>query len=310
MLKRATDFLFQLFNSSFRRFPELGCPIQQCVLPLVAKVDDEVYPIGTGFVLNASGLIATAAHVLEEAEGYAVRRRREDGEGYYDHYELYAVYLNNSPVGGLTSVWGGLLPINNVWAPEGLDIGFAWVTLPRHVASGEVPSLRPVRLRPAIPPTKSNVTALGYHGMIGSFQRTDPPTVKLELKTAISSGSVLEVHPEYRDRGLLSFPCFRTNARFDGAMSGGPIFDSSGNVCGVVCSGTKHEGKGHTSYGSLIWPIFGCEIDIAPKEGAPVQKTLLWDLALNGSISVDDSLDTVRVEQKSDGTRDISIKLG
>jgi hypothetical protein len=57
---------------------------------------------------------------------------------------------------------------------------------------------------------------------------------KVELTTNpyTPTGKVQEVHDERRDSGRLSFPCFRTNARYDPAMSGGPVFAEDGHLCG------------------------------------------------------------------------------
>jgi hypothetical protein len=42
-----------------------------------------------------------------------------------------------------------------------------------------------------------------------------------------SSGEVIEIDDKFRDTGLLKFPCFRVNARFDPGLSGGPMFNGS-----------------------------------------------------------------------------------
>jgi hypothetical protein len=129
----------------------------------------------------------------------------------------------------------------------------------------------------------------------------EPTIINYAQQTAISSGSILEVHPLYRDRGLLSFPCFRTDAVFNHGMSGGPIFDEAGNVIGVVCSG---ETDSSYSYGSLIWPIFGAQIDFL-KEPGEAGKTI-YDLAVSGKIQTDESLKSINVTTNPDGSRTIN----
>lgn len=303
-------------STSFNPFDEFGGPSQQCVLPLVAKVDDSLFPVGTGFVINSDGLFVTAAHVLTEAHAKAVRRQNQEDTQYYDHLEFYAIYVSQEPIPGTNHTVGGLLPIDYAWIPNELDIGFGWLRLPRRVPENTLLHTYSVRIRPAIPKIGDKITALGYYKMTGAFKMGEPAIIEYALETAISQGTIQEVYPTYRDKGMLSFPCFQTDARFDHGMSGGPIFDEHGNVCGVVCSGLNsfketsvEDTNEFISYGSLIWPIFGCHIDIAKQPGSPPEKTLLYDLAHEGHIITDDTLNYVQVVTNKDGSRSISIQV-
>jgi len=294
-------------SASFEPIDDFGEPAQQCVLPLVAKIHDLIQPVGTGFVLNPNGLFATAAHVLEAAAKLAVRRQRDDGS-WYNHYELYAIYISNEPIPDTEYTVGGLLPVERIWAPTGLDIGFGWLDLPRRVSDNSPPLLRPVCIRPALPAVGTKIVALGYYNMRGTIRDGDPAVIEYAQHTARSKGVIQEVYPEFRDRGMLSFPCFLTDARFDSGMSGSPIFDESGGVIGVVCSSTKHsESPFHMSYGSLVWPIFGCRIDVAPETHSSPVPTLLYDLALQGRIVVDNTINRVKIERYETGECKVSV---
>lgn len=296
-------------NSLLQPFNSFGAPLQQCVLPLVAKIDNELFPVGTGFVINADGLFVTAAHVLTEAHSKAVRRQNLNGQ-YYNHYEFYAIYVSDEPLPEKDATVGGLLPIDRIWAPNDLDIGFGWLRLPRRVSDNTLLPLYPVRIRPAIPKIGSQITAIGYYQMAGSLENSDTSVIKYAMETAISTGTIEAIYPEYRDKGMLSFPCFHSNAKFNHGMSGGPIFDEQGNVLGVVCSGlnSSEEACEFISYGSLIYPILGCQIDIAKQPEAQSETTLLYDLALEGHIITDDSLQHIQVISNSNGSRTISIQ--
>jgi hypothetical protein len=63
-------------------------------------------------------------------------------------------------------------------------------------------------------------------------------------------------------------------------MSGGPVFDETGAVCGLVCSNmppyAAHED--HVSLVTLLWPLVGLTID-APWEARPFGTSYsLYDL--------------------------------
>jgi hypothetical protein len=288
--------------NKLKPFDDFGGPLQQCAMPLIAKIDDEFIPLGTGFAINPNGLIITAAHVLEAA--YALASRRLSSEGaYYDHYEFYALYASDDPIPNSTSTVGGLLPIDRVWAPRELDIGFAWLRLPRNASTNELLRLYTVTLRPAPPQPGEPVHAVGYYGMVVE-PRSEGYDLCYAHETAHSTGRVLEVHPEYRDRGLLNFPCLRTDAVFAHGMSGGPIFDSTGCVVGVVCSSDSTQ---ENSYGSLIWPVFGCQIDIQDGSTGTVRKKLLYDIAAEGGIKTDDSFRWVTVTVDEVGKRTVRL---
>lgn len=61
--------------------------------------------------------------------------------------------------------------------------------------------------------------------------------MKYQLKPSTSIGIVTDVFPEKRDSSLLSFPSYDVEAHFIGGMSGGPIFNEAGELCGLICSG-------------------------------------------------------------------------
>jgi hypothetical protein len=226
-------------------------------------------------------------------------------DGFYDHYEFYALYMKKELVPGTISYLGGLLPVDRVWAPIDVDIGFGFLRLPRNSETGRLLPVHPVQLRPEIPKPGSKVAALGYHQMKGTFKTTDLDTFEMtyEQNTVEVVGTVTDVHPEFREMGLLNFPCFVVDADYDHGLSGGPIFDETGSVCGVVCSGNTW---GQGSYGSLVWPIFGCEIEVSRAPNRPVETVLLYDLVSDGSIKVDGSFSHVRIVRNPNGTRTVS----
>lgn len=109
----------------------------------------------------------------------------------------------------------------------------------------------------------------------------------LDHRYSATKGKVEEVHIGGRDRVVMPFPCFRTSARFDGGMSGGPLADHSGNVFGVVCSSFDTDGTGAPiSYASPIGPALAIHLEMRDPDGTD-RRGFLWDLVVGNAIDVE-----------------------
>lgn len=296
-------------KTSFKPLDDFGGPAQQCIFPLIMEVDGAFLPIGTGFVINPNGLFISASHVLLEAKKKATRKINEYGK-FYDHFELHAIYVSNELHPNSDNFIGGPISVSHIWIPDHLDIGFGWLNLPKRISDGSPVLLSSVRIHPGLPAIGSRIAAIGYYEMEGYLSTENEPLVNYATRTALASGTIQEIHPEYRDRGMLKFPCFRTNARFEPGMSGGPIFTEDGSVCGVVCAGEKliEQPSDYNTYGSLIWPIFGCEIESANNSSTKLEPILIYDLAREGHISTDETLEQIKVVKNPDGTTTTSVR--
>ncbi len=124
------------------------------------------------------------------------------------------------------------------------------------------------------------------------------------MDATTTTGTVLEVHHERRDSARLPFPCFRTDARFDGGMSGAPVFDENGHVCGVICSNlppAAPDGE-HVSYVSTLWPLLAIPID-APWDRYPAgTRYPLYEYAAAGILDTV-GLEHVALEKRPEGDR-------
>ena len=290
-------------NPDFLPVGDFPHQLQKQVMPIIAKVYDEVFPVGTGFVITTSGLMMTAGHVLEAAYDKAVPRRTDDG-GKAPYVDLYAIYVANDthPEDSV----GGMWPIDSFWHHPSLDVGVCLLRGATRRETGKPVRWPPLTLSPGIPAIGSKVWAYGYFQMTGSGGQDDDglETMNFRQSSAYTQGEIVEVHPDYRDEGLLSFPCFRTNARFDPGMSGGPIVNEAGHVCGVVCSSLppSEDGEEHLSYGSMIWPALMIGIKNASLGGNPPADVTLLDMARGGYIATDDTLNQIHLaDQGADG---------
>ena len=140
------------------------------------------------------------------------------------------------------------------------------------------------RLRALPPEVGEPITGVGFPKNEVVYDSGDE--YRIRIKPSLTNGVVQEVHDLKRDGALISFPSFRTDARFDGGMSGGPVFDSNGHVCGVICSNLPPDvgGVDHVSYASTLWPSLG--LTRHSQDGGETED--LYHLAKQGVIQVID----------------------
>jgi len=218
-------------------------------------IDDQLVPMGTAFVI-APWLATTARHVLEELFKSSTGRDVKEHDNALHRFLFFVNPGKGQPP--LTFF------VSRAWFTTATDIGVMLLEPACEIPATHVWDTVCLAALPPVPGTK--VSAFGY------------PTPKVDVDDAghvlyfdakTTSGTVSKVHAERRDQRL-SFPCFQTNARIDGAMSGGPMFNEFGQVCGVMCSTLPpfEEGEEHVSYGASIWPMLGIPID-APWDRHP-----------------------------------------
>lgn len=244
---------------------------------VVAGTDErDLIPMGTSFFV-APFLAVTARHVIDEIFQSFAGVKPWDARGLVG----FGVQLGaNHPTEGFLKwdvVGYGISPSIDIAAllvepAEPLSPDYSWFC---------------ARLNAVPPDVGTEIHAFGYPK---SQNRIDDNGVaRFLIDPCTASGDVQAVHPEYRDRSMLPFPCFQTDARFDPGMSGGPVFDAFGRVCGIVSSNIPphEESEPHISYVSLIWPALGLQVrrsgPVAPGE-APAMA--LKDLAEDGSLQM------------------------
>lgn len=131
-----------------------------------------------------------------------------------------------------------------------------------------VPPTTPIEYAPldADPPAiGERVRAFGYIDSLAHDGLTPDGILVLRQDPRIAAGNVEEIHEPRRDAVTLPFPCFAVNANFMGGMSGGPVSNLQGRVCGVVSRGLEAmNGMPPISYAACLWPILG---DLVQWEG-------------------------------------------
>jgi hypothetical protein len=268
--------------------------VHEIATPLIAVRDGKEEFASGSAVIVGRGYAITAYHVIEDFV------RRFEGEA--------------PPLDGFTPVSFEILAfitldkgkrtvplkVLRTWAAEPLDLAVLAIGVPEDFPDDhrwKVPRI-------SLLPPKVGTPIVGFGFADASITRTPgDPHPTLHSKPSITMGEVVEVHHELRDRGRLRFPCFRVDARFDGGMSGGPVFNNcTGHLCGVICSSMPAAcpDEHHISYASTIWPIVGTLVDDPRLPSGRSERRPLYEIFVSRLIPAVD-LKRVRLVRAEDG---------
>lgn len=260
-------------------------PISQVALRILVEGDGiHPTPIGTG-VWICGHLVLTARHNIEHII-------QEFGAQYSNPKNAsvsnYSVRLYQIWPGPQYAVWEA----REVWCSAESDLALIHLA-PWGYSGAKPPDPSFGLMMNGLPPlTGSKVAGFGFHSSTTEIVPYSDGNYHLDLNDVPQSttGQVIEVFNYRRDQGLYNFPCFQVNARFDPGMSGGPVFDQSGKLVGIICGSlTSMDDEEDISYVATIWPALRIMIQ-AKKAGQPKPKHRYpaIDLALSGFFRVAD----------------------
>jgi hypothetical protein len=232
---------------------------------LVEFAGGETHVIGTAVVI-ASYLAVTAGHVLDDiTERFGLGESGDNEQVVSD----YAIRLYQLKPDREYIVWN----VFTAWRCPDSDLALLHLGLHSCTDPTKLIAWRSPPLHFTSPPIGTAIAAFGYHS---SITRTTPNAsggyhLDLDDKPTTSTGPVEEILPGGQPSGNFTFPCFRVAARFDGGMSGGPVFDDRGMLRGII-SGTMFAGD-HIdtpiSYVCMLWPLLRLMIDVNRGNGHP-----------------------------------------
>lgn len=252
---------------SFKSQPPTS-PIAQITSRVVAfGPNNEIYVSGS-CVRIAKNLYLTARHVMVD---HLERFGHFNGTA---NFNVWVVHVRDGPE---YSIWD----VDRLWLSPHSDLAI-FHTKPYNNVAGSEGRVPVVILDLQPPPIGSRIVGFGYHSAAGRIRFDEHGTrhVEIDADGAATVGEVREVHKLRRDQRL-NFPCYQVNARFDGSMSGGPVINDSGHVCGIICSSLPSDDPSieHASYVTTLWPLMGISIDISTS-GEPQDRSYpVLDLA-------------------------------
>jgi Trypsin-like peptidase domain len=220
--------------------------------PLISRYNGSRFACGTAFFL-AWGVALTAWHNIKpliEEVGGNLDTTRPRGGGHRTNVQIETIQFVNH----LQFVEWRVLQVHQCrFSP---DIAILRLE-PTHELPLDLHVLR-ATIDPTPPTVGERVTAFGYAASEIGIRDAPEGFVPLGHDPRQSAGETLHVYREFRDRGMLNFPCFAVDADFSHGMSGGPIVNARGYVCGIVSAGGFDPEVGReVSYGASLLPILG-----------------------------------------------------
>ncbi len=215
----------------------------------------EAHTLGT-CVLIAGSLAITAQHVIAD-----VFRRfggKQDSSGItIESCELWIVKTTDDGDG--FAIW----KVERCWTSPVTDIAFLHL-LPYEENAARFTSWKQPVINLLPPAIGTRVFGFGFHEPRTSVEIDAKGTKNValnDLPTAIV-GEVENIFHERRDNSMITFPSFQINCRSGHGMSGGPVFDENGHLCGIICSGDDYPvGGGYISNACVLWPMLGTRIE-------------------------------------------------
>jgi hypothetical protein len=235
---------------------ELQDIVTSHTLAIAADNGTAICPSGTAIFI-APQLAITARHVIEhfwkELEQGSIP---DDGKPTHCRFRITALQFPGE------SATPALWYMTRGWCADFTDITFLELRPVSDLAKQYqwVSTLQLSLLPPSI---GERIIGFGYPSTEARLGPSAPDQdIHWRLKPHSTVGQVLAVYEEMRDQAMLSFPCFEMDARFDGGMSGGPLFNEAGQICGLICVSLEGDSsKGHRSWGATLWPAMVTDID-------------------------------------------------
>ena len=230
----------------------------RAILPLFCRKSSNEYElVGTGFYVDPNGMLVTAAHVAEklidDCRGGAVATTIHIlGDGRYLQRRVNQFHLHSS-----SDIAVGL-PEEIIENKSGLPVRCEYLTM-----------------KTSLPEIGSPVATWSYP--LHRITSMPDGGTEIELDPTFYDGIYLKYFAKGGPSVKLNPPYCLTNIHLHGASSGGPIFDTTGNVVGIASS--SYDGQTDVSYFTPIMPIMEIEIAVSFVRGEEPKRMLFYELA-------------------------------
>ena len=153
---------------------------------------------------------------------------------------------------GITSAGLQIWKVLKVNVVPGSDLTVLGLELASELESGATLYRSTITTR--VPEVGERVTIYGFRAGQDEFERTADPNVRFSASVLVCAGEVAQHYLDGRDRVMLPWPTLEIACPSWGGMSGGPVFDSTGKVLGLLSSSLSTNENDGPSYVSLLHP--------------------------------------------------------
>lgn len=261
-----------------------------------------IYSCGTAVSICGNAVI-TARHVIDdfiEQYGYT-----KIGNDVVANFDIWLVQITNDK--DLYAIW----KCNSFYFCPYSDIAVLYTfpynekafELRRHIQCGMI-------LTP--PKVGEKVIGFGYKGLLdnGSITNIDDLGTRHYLindEPHTTIGNVTEVYNTQNNPSKSKSPCFITNFRIEGGMSGGPVFRENGQLCGIHSTSYPKwsEDEPEVSFICSLWPLMGTKLTIPRTGYCSNESYYMLELAKNGLINAE-SWEKITINPQID---EITLKM-
>ncbi len=276
----------------FNSLPLKGSPIYDVTVRIIALEKDckTVVASGTGVVI-AQNLILSAKHVFDD---FCEKWNLETSTlATIDRFNIWVVFISNED-----SQMYHVFEVASVYISPHSDLVLFHLD-PRDRIGNERKWVQ-AHINLELPYVGERVVGVGFIKSKVNVRIDARGQSHIEIidEPVVSVGGITQVFPEKRDSYLRHYPCIEMNARFEGGMSGGPVFNDSGQLIGIVCSSFDlSDSNENISYASLLWPLMAIVVENIKDVSQP-----LYDLAKSGII---ETIGLKRIRLSITGQKDI-----
>lgn len=213
------------------------CDPMEAIIPILKQLSkDQWQLIGTAFYITTNGIFLTARHVLDDV----INQNTQTHPIAVFHFLPNKQYI--------------IRPILRAFLKNQSDVAAGLAAEIRHNSTGNLLENKIVILSRSI--TKNGELIHTY-----AYPETTCSLKKIIFSSNYYEGKITKHYPDGRDSVLMPHKCYQTTMNLLGGASGGPVFNSNGEVIGINSTGYEQNTNSHISFISDINEIFNIVID-------------------------------------------------
>ena len=208
------------------------------VLLAIIFSDETTHRIEGSAVLVAPGVALCATHVLEPNVGDLNSPPRT----------IKKSILCIGPTTGEFQLW----KVRKVTSVPNTDLTILGLELASSLPNGG--TLYQATISTRLPKIGERLNIFGIRAAHEEFPRAAGKPPEFEMSVLACSGAVTERYENGRDSVMIPWPSVQVECPSWGGMSGGPVFDSTGRVLGLLSASFSSESNDGPSFISLLYP--------------------------------------------------------